>query len=210
MLLATLHRYRMYRLENTEHWQHGYCKPHSSPPMQDRAVTVASGVIGAGTLRSDVASTISASFLLIYGRTCAFACTHTLDCQAEEASAAGGVGAHGTLIVADKQTKGIGRRNRGWASEPEGNLYVSFIWAKAGLQAVDCKCCCRCGARARSLASCATSKATHFFYCCSLAEFIHTKEQKMAMQTSCGCSRIDSITLSCIAHTHAHARTLQV
>lgn len=57
---------------------------------------------------------------------------------AEEASAAGGVGAHGTLIVADKQTKGIGRRNRGWASEPEGNLYVSFIWAKAGLQAVDC------------------------------------------------------------------------
>mmetsp|Transcript_28210 Transcript_28210/g.73969 ORF Transcript_28210/g.73969 Transcript_28210/m.73969 type:complete len:302 (-) Transcript_28210:180-1085(-) len=39
--------------------------------------------------------------------------------------------AHGTAIVADEQTAGIGRRNRSWASKP-GNLYFTLIWRSDG------------------------------------------------------------------------------
>ena len=178
---------------NTEHWQHGYCKPHSSPPMQDRAATVAPGVIGAVTLRSDVASNHFCWLSADIRWTCAFACAHMLDCQAEEASAAGGVGAHGTLIVADKQTKGIGRRNRGWASEPEGNLYVSFIWAKAGLQAVDCKYCCRCGACARALSRRVPPRRPPFFFILLFACRVYSYQEPKKKQCKLlVCSRIDS------------------
>jgi biotin-[acetyl-CoA-carboxylase] ligase BirA-like protein len=35
---------------------------------------------------------------------------------------------HGTVIAADEQTAGIGRRGRPWAAKNEGNIYMTFVW----------------------------------------------------------------------------------
>lgn len=43
--------------------------------------------------------------------------------------AAKGTAAHGTMIMAEEQTAGIGRRGRDWTSQPQGNIYVSFVYA---------------------------------------------------------------------------------
>jgi hypothetical protein len=40
-----------------------------------------------------------------------------------------GLRAHGTVVMAEEQTGGLGRRGRGWVSQPSGNLYFSFVWA---------------------------------------------------------------------------------
>lgn len=40
-----------------------------------------------------------------------------------------GAPAHGMTFMAEEQTKGVGRRKRAWASKPEGNIYVSFVWS---------------------------------------------------------------------------------
>lgn len=41
---------------------------------------------------------------------------------------------HGKIIMADRQTAGIGRRGRGWTSDPEGNIYISLIYAPPGFE----------------------------------------------------------------------------
>lgn len=50
--------------------------------------------------------------------------TSTMDVATELASAGA---RHGTVVVADEQTSGRGRRGAGWASPPGAGLYVSFI-----------------------------------------------------------------------------------
>lgn len=40
----------------------------------------------------------------------------------------GGTSAHGTIVLAESQTAGVGRRGRSWQSA-QGNLYFSLIWA---------------------------------------------------------------------------------
>eukprot|EP00037_Helgoeca_nana_P010090 m.88700 g.88700 ORF g.88700 m.88700 type:complete len:302 (+) comp20005_c0_seq1:131-1036(+) len=40
----------------------------------------------------------------------------------------GGAAVHGTVIAADEQTAGIGRRGRPWAAKNEGNIYMTFVW----------------------------------------------------------------------------------
>lgn len=46
-----------------------------------------------------------------------------------------GSAAHGTVIVADSQSGGVGRRGRSWLSPPMGNLYFSLVWSPPGLDA---------------------------------------------------------------------------
>ena len=41
----------------------------------------------------------------------------------------GAAAAHGSIILAETQTGGIGRRGRSWLSPPTGNLYFSLLWA---------------------------------------------------------------------------------
>ena len=48
---------------------------------------------------------------------------------ADELLRAEGSAAHGAVILAESQTKGIGRRGRSWISQPLGNLYFSLLWA---------------------------------------------------------------------------------
>ena len=40
----------------------------------------------------------------------------------------GAAAAHGSIILAEKQTAGVGRRGRSWESPPDGNLYFSLLW----------------------------------------------------------------------------------
>jgi len=48
---------------------------------------------------------------------------------ADELLSAEGNAAHGTVILAEQQTAGVGRRGRSWISQPLGNLYFSLLWA---------------------------------------------------------------------------------
>ena len=48
---------------------------------------------------------------------------------ADELLRSEGSQAHGTVIIAEQQTAGIGRRGRNWISQPLGNLYFSLLWA---------------------------------------------------------------------------------
>lgn len=51
--------------------------------------------------------------------------------------AEGAAAAHGSIILAEMQTSGVGRRGRSWQSLPLGNLYFSLLWTPvpAGLPA---------------------------------------------------------------------------
>ena len=49
----------------------------------------------------------------------------------ERLRAEGAAAAHGSIILAETQTGGIGRRGRSWLSPPLGNLYFSLLWAPA-------------------------------------------------------------------------------
>jgi BirA family biotin operon repressor/biotin-[acetyl-CoA-carboxylase] ligase len=60
--------------------------------------------------------------------------TSTMTLADERVRAEGGA-AHGSVIVADMQTVGLGRRGRSWQSGPLGNLYFSLIWAPPALAA---------------------------------------------------------------------------
>lgn len=40
-----------------------------------------------------------------------------------------GTAAHGSIVLAESQTAGVGRRGRSWQSAPLGNLYFSLLWA---------------------------------------------------------------------------------
>lgn len=40
----------------------------------------------------------------------------------------GATAAHGSIILAETQTGGVGRRGRSWLSPPLGNLYFSLLW----------------------------------------------------------------------------------
>lgn len=42
--------------------------------------------------------------------------------------AEGAAAAHGSIILAEMQTSGVGRRGRSWQSLPLGNLYFSLLW----------------------------------------------------------------------------------
>ncbi len=50
--------------------------------------------------------------------------TSTMDLARQEAE---GGAPDGTLVVADEQTQGRGRRGRGWVSPPGGNIYATII-----------------------------------------------------------------------------------
>ncbi len=51
--------------------------------------------------------------------------TDSTNMKAKDSAAAGG--AEGTVIIAEKQTKGRGRRGRDWFSYPGGGIYISII-----------------------------------------------------------------------------------
>ncbi len=53
---------------------------------------------------------------------------------ADERLRAEGAAAHGSVILAEAQTAGVGRRGRSWLSAPLGNLYFSLLWAPPHLQ----------------------------------------------------------------------------
>lgn len=56
---------------------------------------------------------------------------------ADDLLAAEGGDAHGTIILAESQTAGVGRRGRSWESS-QGNLYFSLLWApKPGASPVE-------------------------------------------------------------------------
>lgn len=47
----------------------------------------------------------------------------------ERVRSEGAAAVHGSIILAETQTGGIGRRGRSWLSPPTGNLYFSLLWA---------------------------------------------------------------------------------
>jgi BirA family biotin operon repressor/biotin-[acetyl-CoA-carboxylase] ligase len=48
---------------------------------------------------------------------------------ADELLRAEGRQSHGSIVLAESQTAGLGRRGRSWQSMPLGNLYFSLLWA---------------------------------------------------------------------------------
>ena len=55
----------------------------------------------------------------------------TMTLADERVRSEGATAAHGSIIIAETQTGGIGRRGRSWLSPPRGNLYFSLLWAPA-------------------------------------------------------------------------------
>ena len=55
----------------------------------------------------------------------------TMTLADERMKSEGAAAAHGSIILAETQTGGIGRRGRPWLSPPLGNLYFSLLWAPA-------------------------------------------------------------------------------
>ena len=55
----------------------------------------------------------------------------TMTLSDERIKAEGAAAVHGSVILAETQTGGIGRRGRSWLSPPRGNLYFSLLWAPA-------------------------------------------------------------------------------
>jgi BirA family biotin operon repressor/biotin-[acetyl-CoA-carboxylase] ligase len=55
----------------------------------------------------------------------------TMTLADERLRAEGAAAAHGSIILAETQTGGVGRRGRSWLSPPLGNLYFSLMWAPA-------------------------------------------------------------------------------
>jgi BirA family biotin operon repressor/biotin-[acetyl-CoA-carboxylase] ligase len=53
----------------------------------------------------------------------------TMTLADERLRAEGAAAAHGSIILAESQSGGIGRRGRSWLSPPQGNLYFSLLWA---------------------------------------------------------------------------------
>ena len=53
----------------------------------------------------------------------------TMTLADERVRSEGAAAAHGSIILAETQTGGIGRRGRSWLSPPTGNLYFSLLWA---------------------------------------------------------------------------------
>jgi len=48
---------------------------------------------------------------------------------ADDLLRAEGSQSHGSIVLAESQTAGVGRRGRSWQSMPLGNLYFSLLWA---------------------------------------------------------------------------------
>ncbi len=61
----------------------------------------------------------------IGSRVCFYETTDSTNEQAKLEAQNGGV--HGTLVVADRQTAGRGRRGRSWESPANGNIYFSLV-----------------------------------------------------------------------------------
>jgi BirA family biotin operon repressor/biotin-[acetyl-CoA-carboxylase] ligase len=57
----------------------------------------------------------------------------TMDVARELVGAEGGVALHGTVVLTDDQTAGVGRRGRSWDSEACCSLLFSLIWAPAAV-----------------------------------------------------------------------------
>jgi BirA family biotin operon repressor/biotin-[acetyl-CoA-carboxylase] ligase len=56
-----------------------------------------------------------------------------MDVARELVGAEGGVALHGTVVLTDDQTAGVGRRGRSWESEACCSLLFSLIWAPAAV-----------------------------------------------------------------------------
>ena len=52
----------------------------------------------------------------------------TMNLADERLRKEGAAAAHGSIILAEAQTSGVGRRGRSWQSLPLGNLYFSLLW----------------------------------------------------------------------------------
>eukprot|EP00041_Stephanoeca_diplocostata_P007840 m.113004 g.113004 ORF g.113004 m.113004 type:complete len:267 (-) comp17055_c0_seq3:955-1755(-) len=59
--------------------------------------------------------------------------TSTMTEAADLVSAKGASEANGSVVLAEEQTQGIGRRDRAWRSAPAGNIYMSFVWSEPEL-----------------------------------------------------------------------------